>query len=342
MTSTGRLLALLSLLQARRDWPGALLAERLEVSERTVRRDVDRLRALGYTVRAAKGPDGGYRLDAGGELPPLLLDDDQVVALTIALGTAAATGAGIAEDAQRALAVVRQVLPARLRPRVEAVTAEVSRRTGGEADPAVLVAVSAATRASEVLRFDYPPAAADAPPRRAEPHALVVRGGRWYLIAWDLDRDDWRTFRVDRIAPRSHTGGRFRPRALPGGDAVAFLEGRFRGNPGAGDWPCRGEVLLARSAEEVAPFVEDGTVEAIAPERCRVVLGSWSWPALAARIGMLEAEVEVIGPAELRSAFAELSRRFADAVTAGTAPRPTRAGRPASRDGSPGSSRSVP
>lgn len=315
MASTSRLLALLSLLQARRDWPGPLLADRLEVSERTVRRDVDRLRELGYDVRAIKGPDGGYRLDAGAELPPLLLDDDQAVAIAVALRAAAAAGAGIEEGADRALATLRQVLPARLRSRVDALDVSVIPRGGPEADPAVLLALSAAVRDRAVLRFDYGAVTDDRPPRRAEPHAVVSSGGRWYLLAWDLDRDDWRIFRIDRVVPSSHAGAAFTPRPIPGGDAAAYLAGRFRGADGPGSWPCVGEVLLDRPARDVAPFLDDGaSVEAVGEDRCRLVAGAWSWPALAARIGQFEAEVEVVRPRALRTAFAHLSTRYARAA----------------------------
>ncbi|KNE80676.1 MULTISPECIES: helix-turn-helix transcriptional regulator [Streptomyces] len=360
--TSARLLSLLSLLQTRRDWPGALLAERLDVSPRTVRRDVDRLRELGYPVEAAKGPDGGYRLGAGTQLPPLLFDDEQAVALGIALKTAATGGAGIEEAAARALTTVRQVMPARLRHRVDtlhltAVEPPSDRpapRPGGD----VLMTLSAAVRAHELLRFDYAsapgsvspspspsvspssPSAPEAghstdapPPRRAEPHHLITWGGRWYLVAWDLDREDWRTFRADRIAPRTPTGPRFTPRDLPGGDVAAFVTARFRGSenptgpgghgssyssggsdcPGGRGWPCRGEVILHLPAAEAAPYVHDGTVEDLGPHRCRLVLGSWSWPALAAAVARFDADFEVVGPAELTDAFARLARRCAAA-----------------------------
>ncbi|MEQ3553869.1 WYL domain-containing protein [Pseudonocardia nematodicida] len=317
-TTSARLLALLSLLQARRDWPGALLAERMAVSPRTVRRDVDRLRELGYPIRAIKGPDGGYRLDAGADLPPLLFDDDQAVALAVALRLATVTGAGIEEAAVRALGVVRQVMPARLRHRVDALEVTAVEQPGGrprtQADPGTLMALGAAVRACEVLRLDYAAPSADGSARRVEPHHLVTWKGRWYLVAWDLDRGDWRTFRADRITPRIPTGPRFVPRTVPGGDVAAFVAGRFTGTGADGRLPCRGEVILHLPAADVLPYVRDGVVEALGPDRCRVVLESWSWVGLAASLGALDADMEVVGPAELRDACTRLARRYAAAA----------------------------
>ncbi|MEV0005362.1 WYL domain-containing protein [Micromonospora sp. NPDC050980] len=323
-TASARLLALLSLLQARRDWPGAVLAERLGVSPRTVRRDVDRLRELGYPIASAKGPDGGYRLAAGSALPPLLFDDEQAVALTVALQTAATTVTGIEEAAARALTTVRQVMPARLRHRVDALRVVAAPRAGAatkpRVEPALLMTLSAAVHAREELRFDYPaaPPAAPAdeapPPRRTQPHHLVTWGGRWYLVAWDLDRADWRTFRVDRISPRTPTGPRFTPRELPGGNVAAFVAGRFTGATGPGDWPCRGEVILDLPARTVSAWTRDGIVEELGPDRCRLVLGAWSWPGLAAVLGRYDADIEVVGPPELRTAFAHLAHRYARAA----------------------------
>ncbi|MBB5084687.1 helix-turn-helix transcriptional regulator [Nonomuraea endophytica] len=310
LKTSARLLSLLSLLQVRRDWPGALLAERLEISPRTVRRDVDRLRELGYPIAAVKGPDGGYRLDAGTDLPPLLFDDEQAVALAIALQSAATSGAGIEEAAARALNTVRQVMPARLRRRIDTlqITTVERARLYPPADSGVLTVLGAAVHAREVLRFDY--AGAEAP-RRVEPHHLLTWGGRWYLVAWDLDRDDWRTFRADRVTPRTPSGPRFTPREL--GDVAAFVAGRFQGVDGSGDWPCRGEVILSLPAADVSPFARDGVVEELGPDRCRLILGSWSWPGLAASIGRFDADIEVVGPLELKDAFAHLARRYAKA-----------------------------
>ncbi|MFI8949808.1 helix-turn-helix transcriptional regulator [Streptomyces sp. NPDC053750] len=323
--TSARLLSLLSLLQARRDWPGALLAERLDISPRTLRRDVDRLRELGYPVVAFKGPDGGYRLDAGTRLPPLLFDDEQAVTLAVALRTAATTGADVEDGAARALTTLRQVMPARLRHRIDGLHVTAVERSAPRpqprADRGVLMALGAAVHAREVLRFDYAsPRPADAgedagaPPRRVQPHHLVTHGGRWYLVAWDLDRDDWRVFRADRITPRTPTGPRFTPREVPGNDVAAFVTGRFRGSAHSADWPCRGEVVLHLPASAVSPHAPDGTVEQLGPDRCRLTLGSWSWTALAAAIGAFDADIDVVGPPALKDAFARLAHRYAEAA----------------------------
>jgi predicted DNA-binding transcriptional regulator YafY len=313
--TSSRLLSLLSLLQARRDWPGGLLAERLGVSERTVRRDVDRLRELGYPVQTVKGPDGGYRLEAGSQMPPLLFDEEQAVALAVALRIAVGTGAGIEEAAARALATVRQVLPSRLRQRVDALEFDTARHgTDPQVDTGILLTVSAAVRAGEELRFDYrspgrPEDAEPRPPRRVQPQHLVVWAGRWYVVGWDPDRGDWRTYRADRMTPRVPNGPRFAPREVPGGDVAAFLAARFKGSPSTDVWPCRGEVILDLPAADVAPFAGNGIVEELGAARTRLTTGSWSWPALAAALARFDTDIEVIGPPALRVAFAELSRR---------------------------------
>jgi predicted DNA-binding transcriptional regulator YafY len=318
MTSTtSRLLLLLSLLQTRRDWPGAVLADRLEISHRTVRRDVDRLREMGYSIAATMGPDGGYRLDAGSELPPLLFDDDQIVALTLALQAATGTGAGIEEAAVRALTTVRQVLPSRLRHRLDALdfTALPGRPGSEPVSPEILIALSTAIRAREVLRFDYsgPADAASepAPPRRVQPHHLVTDRGRWYLVAWSLDHDDWRIYRADRITPRTPTGPRFSPREVPGGNVREYVSARFKGSVQTDAWPCRGTVILHLPASAVLPFAGDGTVEDLGPDRCRLDAGSWSWVALAASLGQFDTAIEVVGPPELTRAFGQLAQRYA-------------------------------
>lgn len=318
--TSSRLLALLSLLQARRDWSGEDLAERLGITPRTVRRDMDRLRELGYPIRAFKGPSGGYRLDAGTHLPPLLFDDDQAVALALALQTAA-TGTTLADDAARTLATIRQVMPPRLRHRMDTmrITA-VHPAAAGDApriDAQVFTDLSTAIHTHAELRFDY---AADGTAtagqrRRVQPHHLVTWRGRWYLLGWDPDREDWRTFRADRIRPRTPTGPRFTPRELPGGDVSAFIMSRFRGSGGTTtDWPCQGEVVLDLPATTVAPFAQDGIVEELGPDRCRLTLGSWSWTGLAAAIGRFDTDIEIVGPPELNDAFAHLATRHANAA----------------------------
>lgn len=327
-TPSGRLLQLLSLLQSRRDWPGDVLADRLGVSPRTVRRDVDRLRELGYPVHATKGPDGGYRLEAGSAMPPLLLDDEQVVAMAVALQTASTGITGVDEAAVRALATLRQVMPARLRAAADALQVTSVPRGDPDRRPTVaadvLLAVGAAVRAREILRFDYAGGTsrqvgtgADAvvPPRRAEPHHLVTWGGRWYLVGFDLDRDDWRTFRVDRMTPRSPTGPRFRPRPLPAPDVATYIATQFRE---LDTWPCRGEALVGRPAAQVARWAgRHALVEPRGEATCRVVMGAWSWEGLAARFAMFGADLTVTGPDELRTATADVAAR----LRAATAPR---------------------
>jgi len=320
MATTSRLLTLLSLLQARRDWPGSVLASRLDVSDRTVRRDIDRLREMGYRIETTMGPDGGYRLDAGAEMPPLLFDDDQALAVAIALRAAPALGADIGEAAVRALATMRQVLPSRLRHRLDAVEVTTVGRPG-EAPVAavpleVLLTLAQAVRDRVSIRFDYLPREGDGtesgPPRRVEAHHLVASHGRWYLLGWDLTREDWRLFSADRVRPRVPHGAPFVPRVVPGGDVDAFVSARFKGSD-ANEWPCRGTVLLHAPARDVLPFAGDGIVTAVDDERCTLEVGSWSWGALASSFGRFEVAMEVVGPPELAEAFAVQAGRFAAA-----------------------------
>ena len=246
MTETSsRLLELLSLLQARRDWPGAELADRLEVSRRTIRRDVERLRELGYPVESLTGPAGGYRLRAGTAMPPLLLDDDEAIAIAVGLRTAArASVTGIEETAVRALVKLEQVLPAHLRRRVSALGLGDDRAPGGgpTVDPQDLTVIAAACRDSECLRFAYRSRDGTESRREVEPHSLVNLGRRWYLVAWDRGREDWRTFRVDRLARPAATGVSFTPRKLPAKDAAAYVERSIAAAP----QPLRGEGHRAR------------------------------------------------------------------------------------------------
>ncbi|MDF2994258.1 MAG: transcriptional regulator, partial [Microbacterium sp.] len=270
---------------------------------------------------ATMGADGGYRLDAGSELPPLLFDDDQVIALAVALQAATVTGAGIEEAALRALTTVRQVMPSRLRHRLNALEFTTIAGRPGDAAPApvspnVLIALSTAARASEVLRFDYasrrPDSASEsAPPRRVEPHHLVTAHGRWYLVAWDLERGDWRIFSADRITPRTPTGPRFTPREIPGGDVSEYVSARFKGSERTNQWPCTGKVVLNRPASYVLPFAGDAIVEDLGSGRCSLEVGSWSWVALAAALNRFDTDIQVVGPPELTQAFAQLAARNA-------------------------------
>lgn len=304
-----RMLALLSLLQARRDWPGHVLAQRLDVTTRTVRRDVDRLRALGYRIESTKGPDGGYRLAAGSELPPLLFDEEQAVAIAVGLQHAAASGVDVGDAADRALATVRQVMPSHLRNRVDAV-----RFSGAVVeemvDPDVLEAASRAVHDRTTMRFDHGDPATS---RHVEPHGLVARGGRWYLVAWDLDRRDWRIFRLDRMTPSRTPGPRFTPRAIPTGDAATFVAARSKGSTDDDRWPCTGRFEIDLPAAELAPWIRDGEVEEIGPGSSRVTMGSWSWAGLLAAVVRFDAPFRVLAPAELIAETQLLGERLRDA-----------------------------
>lgn len=319
MTTTERLLYLLSLMQTRRDWPGSLLASRLNISDRTVRRDIDRLRDMGYRIQASMGPEGGYRLDAGHALPPLLFDDDQAVAVAIALRAATTIGAGIEEAAIRALGTIRQVMPTPLRHRLDALEVTIISRAGDAAPVTasldVLVTLAHTIRDHQTVHFDYAPrdGADNGEPRalrRVEPHHLVTTHGRWYLVAWDLDREDWRLFSVDRVYLRVPHGVRFTQRTVPGGDVNEFVSARFKGSD-VNEWPCRGIVRLHLPARAVLPFAGDGKVTSVDEHTCTLESGSWSWGSLAAFFGRFDVAMEVVGPPELAEAFATIAERYA-------------------------------
>ncbi|TDX80832.1 HTH domain-containing protein [Rathayibacter sp. PhB151] len=320
-STSKRLLALLSLLQSSRDWSAPVLAERLEVSERTVRRDVERLRELDYVIETTRGPDGGYRLAAGTELPPLLFNDEQAVVIALALRTAGALGTDLDEAAERALRTMRRLLPSRLAHRVDGLAASAgtaSRPAKARADAGVLLRIGDAIRDALTLRFDYDsPAGPTDAVRATEPHHLVLAWGRWYLIGWTPERDDWRTYRVDRIRLRSHNGAAFTPRNVPGGDPAAFLSARFTGSTGADTWPCRGSATLDADAAQVAPYLGDGTLTVEPDGRCRIRIGSWSWPGVAASIARFDVPISGVEPIELRAAFARLAARALDAARSG-------------------------
>lgn len=317
MTTSGRLLRLLSLLQTPRDWTGAELAARLDVSARTIRHDIERLRALGYPVHASRGSVGGYRLEAGASMPPLLLDDDEAVAVAIGLRTATGGAVtGIEETSLRALAKLEQVLPPRLRRQVstlQRVTLHVRRRAAATVDPSMLTELARLAREHFSLWFDYSDRRQTASRRRAEPYRIVNAGQRWYLVAWDLDRGDWRTFRVDRIREGMSPGPRFTPRSLTDAEVEALIS---RGVPVEARQH-QARVLVHAPAAELAarfgPWL--GTITAVDEESCWVETGADNLEMLAAYLGMLGADFEVREPPELVAAVRALAARYEAATT---------------------------
>ena len=318
MTETSsRLLKLLSLLQTRRDWPGDELADRLEVSGRTVRRDIERLRLLGYPVTAVTGPTGGYRLEAGTAMPPLLLDDEEAVAIAVGLRTAAGSSVtGIEETSVRALVKLEQVLPARLRRRVNALQSITSTLapSGPMVDPETLTVIASACRDHERLRFGYMARGGEASRRLVEPHSLVNLGQRWYLVAFDCARDDWRTFRLDRIERPSPAAQRFTPRELPHRDPAKYVAETLSRAP----YRHKARVTLRASADDMRrmlPRMMGGHVEPIDDQSCEYRTSDDHLDWLAMRIGMLGVEFEVHEPPELRERMRQLGERFARAST---------------------------
>ncbi|WP_418063803.1 helix-turn-helix transcriptional regulator [Pimelobacter simplex] len=313
MSTSARMLRLLSLLQTHRFWTGGELAERLEVSDRTLRRDVDRLRDLGYDVDAVRGAAGGYQLRAGGALPPLLLEDEEAVAIAVGLRAAANGGVpGFEETTLQALTKVIALMPPRLRRRMDALqtqTVGLAWSGGPTLDPAVLTTLAQACRDDELVTFPYTAADGTATTRRVEPHRLVTIGRRWYLAAYDRDRQDWRSFRVDRIAGEpATTGQRFRPREVPGGDAVTYVR------RGLSTQPQRHQVRvrMAAPAADVAAYMDRwGTVDDLGDGTCRMTLNTdtLDWPVLI--LANFDCDFEVEQPAEL----GELLTRFAARVS---------------------------
>lgn len=319
-----RILRLLSLLSARVEWVGSDLAERLGVSPRTLRRDIDTLRDLGYPVHAMKGPGGGYRLGAGGMLPPLVLDDDQAIAIALALQTAPATVVGIDDAVTRALTTLRQVMPARLRAASDAFDVTMFRNywefSAPPVDATTLQRVGSAIRTARTLRFDYVDAQGRVPDPReadfrapidAEPHHLVVWAGRWYLVARERPHQAWRTFRVDRIRTKSSGGVAFTPITLTEEDLSRLVVQ----NPDRGDtpgpWQCVGSAILDLPADVVARWAPGGS--AVAPmdaRRCRLTIGGWSWVGVAGLFITFDTDLHEITPPELGEAFAAIRARL--------------------------------
>jgi predicted DNA-binding transcriptional regulator YafY len=320
-TST-RLLRLLELLQARPYWPGPELADRLEVGPRTVRRDVERLRRLGYPIEAQPGVAGGYRMRAGTQLPPLLLDDEEAVAIAVGLRTAVSDGvAGIGETSVRALSKLEQLLPDRVRRRVQAVGAATVPypASGPVVDPETLLAIGTACRDRERVRFGYRSHAGERSRRVVEPCGLVHTGRRWYLVAWDTSRAEWRTFRVDRIDGRVSADRRFVPREPPAADLAEFVA---RGVSVARD-RYQATVILHAPIERVRGRVtlHTGRLEALDDERCLLYTGSDWLDGLAVYIAGIGVDFEVLEPPELIESVRRLAARFTNAI----APRPAAA-----------------
>lgn len=317
LETSARLLRLLALLQTHRDWSGVDLAERLAVTGRTLRRDVDRLRLLGYPVEARPGKGGGYRLGAGAVLPPLLLDDEEAVAVAIGLRSTALSGvAGIDEQAVRALAKLEQMLPSRLAHRVRTLQSAIVSMTGTapSADVDVLLSVAAAIRDNQQLRVDYRSHDGSESRRILEPHRIVTAGRRWYLIAWDVDRADWRTFRLDRLTPRTPTGPRFEPRQAPDPDLATYTS---RGiSTDVYRYRCRFTVFASAEAvaDRIGPTV--GVVTPLDEHSCELVSGSNSLDEMAIYLGVLGHDFLVHEPPELRDHLVQLGSRLSRASAA--------------------------
>lgn len=313
--TTGRVLQLLGLLQGRALWTGEELAQRLGVTTRSVRRDVERLRQLGYPVRASTGVGGGYQLGPGGKLPPLLLDPDEAVAVTVSLRLAAGGSVrGVEESALRALAKLDQVLPARLRTEVEALNEAVVAVEGVQApvEAGLLSTVARACRDHVLLDLDYVARDGSATSRRVEPYRVVAMGRRWYLLAHDLDKDDWRSFRLDRVDPDSlrATTFRFTPRPAP--DPVDYVRESVIRSP----YRYVARLRLHADVVEMAARIPQnaGTLTDLGDGTCELETGGESLGYLVAEILWLDVPFEVLDPPELRTLVADLAERLAAAA----------------------------
>ncbi|MFI6939703.1 helix-turn-helix transcriptional regulator [Streptomyces sp. NPDC050418] len=302
LETSARLLKLLSLLQAHREWSGADLADRLGVTPRTVRRDIDRLRELGYPVNASPGTGGGYQLGVGAEMPPLLLDDEEAVAVAVGLRTAAGQGIeGIGETSVRALAKLEQVLPGRLRRRVSTLNAfTVPMLRAGRpsaVDPAVLTELAGVCRDSERLRFEYRDHGGSTTRRTVEPHRLVCTERRWYLVAWDVDRADWRTFRADRITPKPPHGPRFEARTPPADDLAAYVSQGVSNRAYEATATIRLHTPLQEAQQQISPST--GVLEAESDTTCVLRTGAASLDVMVIHVMLLGYDFDVLAPAEL-------------------------------------------
>lgn len=312
--TSGRMLRLLSLLQSRERWSGPALAAELAVSVRTIRRDVDTLRTLGFTVEVTRGAGGHYALGSGRRLPPLVFDEQQAIAIAIALQAAPRSIVGLEFAAARALATMVEVLPARLRQQAAGLRITAVVNLWDLAAPPVpmdvLTAVSAAIDHHETLRYHLD-GADEAPATSIEPHHLVSWSGRWCLLGWVPAEGIWRAVRLDRLGLRIPNGPRFVEREVPGRDVAEFFVSLLDRGDTPDQWPCAGSATVEQPAAVVARYAPGGTkVETLGPTTCRVTMGAWSWNGIAALLGSFDAAVTDAEPAELRVACAELARRL--------------------------------
>ena len=314
LETSARLLRLLSLFQGRRYWAGADLAQRLDVTNRTLRRDVDKLRTLGYPIHSTSGTEGGYQLGAGAHMPPLLLDDEEAVAVALGLRMAASGVIdGVEEASVRALAKMEQILPPRLGRRVAALQTAIvmPARAETSVDARLLSAIAGACREQEALRFRYRDHAVAATSRLVEPHRLVCTGRRWYLVAWDTDRNAWRTFRADRIQPRLTIGPRVAPREPPAPDLAAYVAKGVSFAP-----RCRARIRLLVDAEVAArrlpPYA--GSIEAIDEQSCMLDAGASTYEGLAMHLALMGVDFEVSEPAELVKEIRRIRDRYRRAL----------------------------
>ncbi|MDN5893718.1 MAG: YafY family transcriptional regulator [Nocardioides sp.] len=310
MTTSARMLRLLSLLQTHRYWPGGALADRLEVSARTLRRDIDRLRELGYPVDASRGVAGGYQLQSGATMPPLLLEDEEAVAIAVGLRTSAAGAVeGMEETALAALTKVISLMPPRLRRRMDALQSHTipAPSYGPTVDAGALTTIAQGCRDDETVRFGYIARGAEETRRHVEPHRLVSVGRRWYLVGYDRTRNDWRSFRVDRISGPELTGSRFRQRQLPAEDALAFVQAGMKSIPRKHDVRVRFRASLEtvdRAVGRWAELTEEGDEVVMAMQ-----VDDFFWPL--AILATIPAGFTVEEPPELVEAVARTATRMA-------------------------------
>jgi predicted DNA-binding transcriptional regulator YafY len=318
LPTSARLLRLLTLLQTGRFWTGARLAEKLEVTERTVRRDVEKIRVLGYTVQASSGVAGGYQLGRGPDLPPLLFEDDEALAVALGLRSAVSeTIGGMEEASVRALAKLEQLMPERLRRRVQTLQKAIVplHRTGPRVDAGILSTLAAGCRNQELVRFDYESNTNQQTSRCAEPYGLVHSSARWYLAAWDVHREDWRTFRVDRIRGKVTASERFVARSVPDGGVANYV----RRSVAVSAYTFHARIVLHSPLEEVSLRIPPlaGFLKPLDANTCLLETGGNSIDSLLLYVGSLGVEFDILGPPELQEAVLGLAKRFARAAKAG-------------------------